>query len=85
MSVVSQSGELEGILQVKNVSKVYSKKTTASDHLVLNNLNVDIKEGEFLDIKDHQTVVKHFDLPITVLESIEFGLRITNIPKDRRK
>jgi len=85
MSVVSQSGELEGILQVKNVSKVYSKNTTAPDHLVLNNLNVDIKEGEFLDIKDHQTVVKHFDLPITVLESIEFGLRITNIPKDRRK
>lgn len=56
MSVVSQSGELECILQVKNVSKVYSKNTTASDHLVLDNLN--------LDIKDHQTVVKHFDLSL---------------------
>ncbi|MFZ0896549.1 MAG: hypothetical protein WAZ77_18775 [Candidatus Nitrosopolaris sp.] len=53
MSVVSQSGELESILQVKNVSKVYSKNTTASDHLVLNNSNIDIEEGEFLDIKDH--------------------------------
>jgi hypothetical protein len=63
MSVVSYSGELESILQVKNVSKVYSKNTTASDHLVLNNLNIDINEAEFLDIKDHQTVVKHFDLP----------------------
>lgn len=63
MSVVSLSGGLESILHVKNVSKVYSKNTTASDHLVLTNLNIDIKEGEFLDIKDHQTVVTHFDLP----------------------
>jgi hypothetical protein len=83
MSVVSQSGELESIVQVKNVSKVYSKNTTASAHLVLNNLNIHIKEGEFLDIKEHQVVVKHFVPRIT--ENIEFGLRITNIPKDRRK
>ncbi len=63
MSVVSQSGELESILQVKNVSRVYSKNTTASDHLGLNNLNIDINEAEFLDIKDLQTMVKHFVLP----------------------
>jgi hypothetical protein len=73
MSVVSLSGGLESILQVKNVSKVYSKNTTASDHLVLTNLNIDIKEGEFLDIKDHQTVVKHFDLP-----GLQF-LRVLNL------
>jgi hypothetical protein len=52
MSVVSQSGELESILQVKNISKVYNKNTTASNHLILNNLNIDIIA--------HHAVVKTF-------------------------
>lgn len=43
----------------RSTVKIPPRQTT----LVLNNLNVDIKEGEFLDIKDHHTVVKHFDLP----------------------
>ena len=59
MSVVSQSGELESILQVKNVSKVYRKNTTTAYRLVSNKLNIDIKERKFLD-KNNQSLVKTF-------------------------
>ncbi|HET7147254.1 MAG TPA: hypothetical protein VFI73_02035 [Candidatus Nitrosopolaris sp.] len=52
--------EVGSILQIKGVSRVCSENTAASDGLLLNNLNIDIKESKFLDIADYQTMVKPF-------------------------
>ncbi|HKG72316.1 MAG TPA: ATP-binding cassette domain-containing protein, partial [Nitrososphaeraceae archaeon] len=36
-------------LQVKNLSKIYTRNGTSS-HTVLNNINIDVKNGEFVTI-----------------------------------
>jgi ABC-type lipoprotein export system ATPase subunit len=36
-------------LQVKNLSKIYTR-TDASTQVVLNNINIDVKNGEFVTI-----------------------------------
>ena len=40
---------LEIKLQVKNLSKIYTRNGTSS-HIVLNNINIDVKNGEFVTI-----------------------------------
>ena len=133
----SESFQQEIILQVKNLSKVYYRNAGISsianaddEYTVLNNLSMDIKDGEFVTIvgpsgcgkstllniiagidreysggeilfnglqSDHITSTTHINQDkiiifqeaalfpwLTVLENVEFGLRVAKVSKDKR-
>jgi NitT/TauT family transport system ATP-binding protein len=125
---------LENILQIKNVSKIYYGNGGADDvasaynkQVVLNNINIDVKNGEFVTIvgpsgcgkstllnivagidRTYSGEIAIYDQPtdsfttdidrnrimvfqeaalfpwLTVRENVEFGLKIANVPKDKR-
>jgi NitT/TauT family transport system ATP-binding protein len=125
---------LENILQIKNVSKIYYGNGGAGDvasaynkQVVLNNVNIDVKNGEFVTIvgpsgcgkstllnivagidRTYSGEIAIYDQPtdsfttdvdrnrimvfqeaalfpwLTVRENVEFGLKIANVPKDKR-
>jgi NitT/TauT family transport system ATP-binding protein len=125
---------LENILQIKNVSKIYYGNGGACDvasaynkQVVLNNVNIDVKNGEFVTIvgpsgcgkstllnivagidRTYSGEIAIYDQPtdsfttdidrnrimvfqeaalfpwLTVRENVEFGLKIANVPKDKR-
>ena len=126
---------LENILQIKNVSKIYygngggagNIAAAYNKHVVLNNVNIDVKNGEFVTIVGPSGCGKSTLLNIvagidsiysgeiaiygqptdyfttavdrnrimifqeaalfpwlTVRENVEFGLKIANVPKDKR-
>jgi NitT/TauT family transport system ATP-binding protein len=129
-----ESQSLENILQIKNVSKVYygngggdSVAAVYNKHVVLNNVNIGVKDGEFVTIVGPSGCGKSTLLNIvagidrtyggeiaiygqstdfittdidrnrimifqeaalfpwlTVRENVEFGLKIANVPKDKR-
>lgn len=133
----SESFQQEIILQIKNLSKVYYRNAGISgianaddEYTVLNNLSMDIKDGEFVTIvgpsgcgkstllniiagidreysggeilfnglqSDHITSTTHINQDkiiifqeaalfpwLTVLENVEFGLRVAKVSKDKR-
>jgi NitT/TauT family transport system ATP-binding protein len=130
-----ESQSLQNILQIKNVSKVYysngggdSVAAAYNEHVVLNNVNIDIKNGEFVTIvgpsgcgkstllnivagidRTYSGEIAIYDQPtdsfttdvdrnrimifqeaalfpwLTVRENVEFGLKIANVSKDKRK
>ena len=133
----SESFQQEIILHVKNLSKVYYRNARISsianaddEYTVLNNLSMDIKDGEFVTIvgpsgcgkstllniiagidreysggeilfnglqSDHITSTTHINQDkiiifqeaalfpwLTVLENVEFGLRVAKVSKDKR-
>jgi NitT/TauT family transport system ATP-binding protein len=133
----SESFQQEIILQIKNLSKVYYRNDGISsianaddEYSVLNNLSMDIKDGEFVTIvgpsgcgkstllniiagidseysegeilfnglqSDHFTSTTHINQDkiiifqeaalfpwLTVLENVEFGLRVAKASKDKR-
>lgn len=114
------------ILQVKEVSKVfsYADSPASQNHVVLNNVNIDIKDGEFVTIVGPSgcgkstllNIIAGLDSPnsgsilvkgenktstdpgrlvifqegalfpwLTVIENVEFGLKLAGIPKDRQR
>jgi len=114
------------ILQVKEVSKVfsYAGSPASQNHVVLNNVNIDIKDGEFVTIVGPSgcgkstllNIIAGLDSPnsgsilvkgenktstdpgrlvifqegalfpwLTVIENVEFGLKLAGIPKDRQR
>lgn len=134
----SESFQQEIILHVKNLSKVYYRNASVNssianaddEYTVLNNLSMDIKDGEFVTIvgpsgcgkstllniiagidreysggeilfnglqSDHITSTTHINQDkiiifqeaalfpwLTVLENVEFGLRVAKVSKDKR-
>lgn len=133
----SESFQQKIILQIKNLSKVYYRNAGISsianaddEYTVLNNLSIDIKDGEFVTIvgpsgcgkstllniiagidreysrgeilfnglqSDHITSTTHINQDkiiifqeaalfpwLTVLENVEFGLRVAKVSKDKR-
>ncbi|MGB6628873.1 MAG: ABC transporter ATP-binding protein, partial [Nitrososphaeraceae archaeon] len=133
----SESFQQKIILQIKNLSKVYYRNADISsianaddEYFVLNNLSMDIKDGEFVTIvgpsgcgkstllniiagidreysggeilfnglqSDHITSTTHINQDkiiifqeaalfpwLTVLENVEFGLRVAKVSKDKR-
>lgn len=114
------------ILQVKEVSKVfsYADSPASQNHVVLNNVNIDIKDGEFVTIVGPSgcgkstllNIIAGLDSPnsgsilvkgenktstdpgrlvifqegalfpwLTVIENVEFGLKLAGITKDRQR
>lgn len=133
----SESFQQKIILQIKNLSKVYYRNAGISsianaddEYSVLNNLSIDIKDGEFVTIvgpsgcgkstllniiagidreysggeilfnglqSDHITSTTHINQDkiiifqeaalfpwLTVLENVEFGLRVAKVSKNKR-
>jgi NitT/TauT family transport system ATP-binding protein len=133
----SESFQQKIILQIKNLSKVYYRNAGISsianaddEYTVLNNLSMDIKDGEFVTIvgpsgcgkstllniiagidreysggeilfnglqSDHITSTTHINQDkiiifqeaalfpwLTVLENVEFGLRVAKVSEDKR-
>lgn len=133
----SESFQQKIILQIKNLSKVYYRNAGISsianaddEYTVLNNLSIDIKDGEFVTIvgpsgcgkstllniiagidreysggeilfnglqSDHITSTTHINQDkiiifqeaalfpwLTVLENVEFGLRVAKVSKNKR-
>jgi NitT/TauT family transport system ATP-binding protein len=112
------------ILQVKEVSKVFSDSAISQNHVVLNNVSIDIKDGEFVTIVGPSgcgkstllNIIAGLDSPnsgsvlvrgenktstdpgrlvifqegalfpwLTVIENVEFGLKLAGIPKDKQR
>jgi len=112
------------VLQVSNVSKAFHYASAGSRHAVLNNVSIDIKDGEFVTIVGPSgcgkstllNIVAGLESPdsgsilvkgerkvstdrdrivifqegalfpwLTVLENIEFGLKLAGIPKEERR
>lgn len=112
------------LLQVKEVSKTFPYADSSQNHIVLNKVSIDIKDGEFVTIVGPSgcgkstllNIIAGLDSPdsgsisvkgehktstdpgrlvifqegalfpwLTVLENVEFGLKLTGIPKDKQQ
>jgi NitT/TauT family transport system ATP-binding protein len=119
----SQQGDTI-LLQVTDVSKTFASAKGPEDHVVLNKVSIDIKDGEFVTIIGPSgcgkstllNIIAGLDRPdfgsisvngerkastdpgrlvifqesalfpwLSVLENVEFGLKLSGIPKDRQR